>query len=198
MPHLVGLLITAIAISAYLSYYYCSKERIMTISTEKHFHAKKRLATAVFTPESILISLTDFRNVYSSTPDLRVKLIRHGVRAVEVKDMVRMMDTAQDKIFKFLRLSTATINRKASRDEELSADDSERVVGMSNLIGQVQTMVEQSGNAEGFDAAKWVAHWLEEPIPALGGACPANYMDTMEGQKLVSNLLATMQSGAYA
>jgi uncharacterized protein (DUF2384 family) len=174
----------------------------MTISTQKRPQAKKAHPATAFAPkqpaEPSLMSLTDFRNVYGSTPALRVRLIRQGVRAVEVKDMVRMMDTPQDRIFKFLRLSTATINRKASRDEELSAQDSERVLGMSNLIGQVQAMVEQSGNPEGFDAAKWVAHWLEEPIPALGGECPASYMDTMEGQKLISNLLSMMQSGAYA
>lgn len=174
----------------------------MIMSTEKRPHTKKALPATAFAPKQAaklsLMSLTDFRKVYGSTPALRVKLIRQGVRAVEVKDMVRMMDTPQDRIFKFLRLSTATVNRKASRDEELSAEDSERVVGMSNLIGQVQAMVEQSGNPEGFDAAKWLAHWLEEPIPALGGECPASYMDTMEGQKLVSNLLAMMQSGAYA
>ncbi len=174
----------------------------MTTLNEKRPQAKKALLPKVFPskqqPKSDLISLTDFRIVFDSTPAIKVRLIRKGVRAVEVKDMVRMMDTSQDKIFKFLRLSTATINRKASRDEELSTEDSERVVGMSNLIGQVQAMVEQSGNPEGFDAAKWVAHWLEEPIPALGGECPASYMDTMEGQKLVSNLLSIMQSGAYA
>ncbi|WP_228124693.1 antitoxin Xre/MbcA/ParS toxin-binding domain-containing protein [Glaciimonas soli] len=174
----------------------------MSALSDKRPQAKKALMTKVFSskqqPKSDLISLTDFRIVFDSTPAIKVRLIRKGVRAVEVKDMVRMMDTSQDKIFKFLRLSTATVNRKASRDEELSTEDSERVVGMSNLIGQVQAMVEQSGNPAGFDAAKWVAHWLEEPIPALGGECPASYMDTMEGQKLVSNLLSMMQSGAYA
>ena len=136
--------------------------------------------------------------MYKSSPAGRVRLIRHGVRAIEVKDMVGLMATPQERIFKILKLSTATVNRKASRDEALSPDDSERVVGMSNLIGQVQIMVEQSGRPDGFDAAKWVARWLEEPVPALDGECPASYMDTMEGQRLVSNLLATMQSGAYA
>lgn len=170
----------------------------MTISTEKRLLTKKLLGATVLAVKPGMISLTDFRNVYDSTPALRVILIRQGVPAVEVKDMVRLMDIPQDRIFKFMRLSTATINRKASRDEALSSDDSERVIGMSNLIGQVQAMVEQSGNPEGFDAAKWLAHWLEEPIPALGGECPASYMDTMEGQKMVSTLLATMQSGAYA
>lgn len=163
----------------------------MTI--DKHIHVKKS-----FPARSGLVALTDFSDMYKSTPDVRVRVIRRGVRAVEVKDMVRMMATPQDKIFKILKLSIATVNRKANLDEELSPQDSERVVGMSNLIGQVQTMVEQSGEPKDFDAAKWVAHWLEKPIPALAGECPASYMDTMEGQKLVSNLLAMMQSGAYA
>ncbi len=165
----------------------------MTIAKTKPLQAKNvPPATAGF------IALTDFGDVYRSTPDVRVKLIRRGVRAIEVKNMVRMMASPQDKIFKILKLSIATVNRKASLDEELSQQDSERVVGMSNLIGQVQTMVQQSGDAKDFNAAKWVANWLEQPVPALAGECPASYMDTMEGQKLVSNLIAMMQSGAYA
>ncbi|MBC7452143.1 MAG: DUF2384 domain-containing protein [Massilia sp.] len=123
--------------------------------------------------------------MYRSTPHVRVQVIRRGVRAVEVKDMVRMMAAPQDKMFKVLKLSIATVNRKANLDEALSPEDSERVVGMANLIGQVQTMVEQSGDAAGFDAARWTARWLDAPSFALAGVCPASYMDTMEGQMLV-------------
>jgi uncharacterized protein (DUF2384 family) len=72
------------------------------------------------------------------------------------------------------------------------------VVGMAKLIGQVQTMVEESGDPTGFDAAQWLARWLDEPLPALDGKRPAEYMDTAEGRDLVSNLLAMAQSGAYA
>jgi uncharacterized protein (DUF2384 family) len=113
---------------------------------------------------------------------------------------LRMMAAPQDNMFKILKLSIATVNRKANLGEELSPEDSERVVGMANLIGQVQTMVEQSGDAAGFDAARWVARWLAKLNPALAGECPASYMDT--GQKLVykrnPQLLAMMQSGAWA
>jgi uncharacterized protein (DUF2384 family) len=69
---------------------------------------------------------------------------------------------------------------------------------MAKLVGQVQAMVEQSGDPTGFDAAKWVARWVNEPSPALGGKSPATYMDAVEGQELVFNLVARMQSGAYA
>lgn len=144
------------------------------------------------------MSLVDFSRMYRATPAVRVTFIRNGVRAIELKEMARRMDISQEKIFAYLRLSAATVNRKATRDEVLSTEDSERVVGMAKLIGQVQSMVGQSGNPKEFDAAKWMARWLEEPLPALGGDTPAAYLDTMEGQKLVSNLLAMMQSGAYA
>ena len=59
-------------------------------------------------------------------------------------------------------------------------------------------MVEESGDPKGFDAARWVSEWLTSPLPALAGATPASYMDTFEGQKLVAELLAMSQSGAYA
>ncbi|MEO9190059.1 MAG: MbcA/ParS/Xre antitoxin family protein [Acetobacteraceae bacterium] len=43
-----------------------------------------------------------------------------------------------------------------------------------------------------------MSHWLNDPLPALGGARPIDLMDTMEGQTLVSTTLAQLQSGAYA
>jgi uncharacterized protein (DUF2384 family) len=59
-------------------------------------------------------------------------------------------------------------------------------------------MVLESGAPAGFDAAAWMARWLTEPLPAFGGARPADLMDTMEGQALVASALAKMQGGAYA
>ena len=65
------------------------------------------------------------------------------------------------------------------------------------LIAHVQTMVNESGNSEGFDAAKWVDRWIDRPLPALGGQRPAELMDTPDGRALVSNIVACMQSGTY-
>lgn len=56
----------------------------------------------------------------------------------------------------------------------------------------------ESPEPSSFDAAQWLADWLARPLPALGGATPASYMDTFEGQKLVAGLLSMSQSGAYA
>ena len=80
----------------------------------------------------------------------------------------------------------------------MSRDDSERVIGAAKLIGQVQAMVEDSGDTVRFDAAAWMARWLQEPLPAFGGRRPIEFLDTIEGQALVGSALARMQSGAYA
>jgi putative toxin-antitoxin system antitoxin component (TIGR02293 family) len=146
----------------------------------------------------VLKDLTHFAEVYAAEPSVRIVTIKHGVRADAFNRIARSMDRSKEQLGKTLGLSVTTVDRKAKAGEPLSAEQSERLVGIARLIGQVQTMVEQSGNPEGFDAARWLGRWLDEPLPALGGERPADLMDTAEGRGLVSNLLAMAQSGAYA
>jgi putative toxin-antitoxin system antitoxin component (TIGR02293 family) len=136
--------------------------------------------------------------VYRATPGERVSMIKRGIRAIEAKRIIADLAIAQGEGFGALKLSPATVNRKAAQDKTLSPDESERVIGMAKLIGQVQAMIEESGNPEGFDAPAWISRWLREPLPAFGGVRPVDLMDTMEGQAMVSNALAQSQSGAYA
>ena len=44
------------------------------------------------------------------------------------------------------------IDSKAANDEPLSPSESERVIGLAKLIGQLEAMIEESGTAKGFDA----------------------------------------------
>ena len=72
------------------------------------------------------------------------------------------------------------------------------MIGLAKLVGQLEAMVEESGNGTGFDAHAWISQWLSEPLPAFGGARPIDLIDTMEGQGMVASALAKLQSGAYA
>ncbi|MGI4935969.1 MAG: hypothetical protein ACRYF5_04370, partial [Janthinobacterium lividum] len=63
--------------------------------------------------------------------------------------------------------------------------ETESPIGVETLISLVQTMVEQSGNPIGFDAARWLSAWLSTPLPVLAGDMPANHMATHEGRKLL-------------
>jgi len=138
--------------------------------------------------------------IYHATPHERVKMIRKGVPATCLVDIIREMDISKERLYTTLDLPRSTIDNNIRNKVTLSAAHSERVIGLERLIGQVAVMVEQSGNSRRFrfDAARWVGEWLERPLSALGGEKPANFMDTMEGQNLVSKLLAQSQSGAYA
>lgn len=147
------------------------------------------------------LKVRDFRAMYQSSPQDRIELIRAGVGAIELKAFAADLGIPQDRFFRIFGIAQATVTRKASNHQAMSPGDSEKIVGMAKLVGQVETMLDQSGDpelAKDFDAPKWLARWIEEPIPALGGKRPADYMDTIEGQEMVSRLLSMMQTGAYA
>ena len=139
-----------------------------------------------------------YESVYQLAPQDRIQVIKRGIPAGYIDALSARMDIPKENLILFLGFSSATINRKVREHRTLSSHESERVLGIEYLIGQVDQMVRESGNPEQFDAARWVSNWLSSPLPALGGETPASYMDTVEGQKLVSNLLAQAQSGAYA
>ena len=80
----------------------------------------------------------------------------------------------------------------------VSPYESEQIIGFAKLVDQLEAMIQDSGDPTNFDARAWVARWLVEPLPALGGARPVELMDTKEGQGLLSAALAKAQSGAYA
>jgi putative toxin-antitoxin system antitoxin component (TIGR02293 family) len=139
-----------------------------------------------------------YLGVYRASPLERIEMIKSGIPANEAKRVFADLGIGQGAALRALRLSPATVNKKARRDQILSRGETERVIGMVRLVGQVEAMVQDSRNPEGFDAAAWMARWLQEPLPAFGGVRPVDLMDTMEGQALVSTALTQMQSGAYA
>jgi len=139
-----------------------------------------------------------YARVYRASPLERIAMIRRGVPATQAKRIFTDLAFSQAAALKALKLSAATVNKKAKQNQALSPSESERVIGMAGLVGQLEAMVEESGDARGFEAASWMSRWLSEPLPALGGARPVDLIDTMEGQALVSTTLSQIQSGAYA
>ena len=79
----------------------------------------------------------------------------------------------------------------------LSQAEREVALGVAQLIDQVERIVQESGDPEGFDAGQWVAQFLNAPSPALGGLRPGDFMHTSDGRAVVATLIAQMQSGAF-
>jgi len=145
------------------------------------------MATAAFIPF-----------IAPTTPTQRIRLIRAGLFAAEAKAMLGRFDLPIGQVLVALSIPVATFNRKVARGEHLAPDESERLLGLVEMIDQVQRMVEESGDPTGFDAANWLSRWLSEPVPALGSTRPLDWMDTMEGQRVVRQILARMQTGSYS
>ena len=139
-----------------------------------------------------------FVDLYRATPMGRIAAIKAGVPARSLKQFVGELKLDQRTLFTALNLKTATVNKKAAGNEALSADEGERVLGLAKLVGQLESMLDESGNPEGFNATAWLSRWLSEPLPAFGGGRPIDLLDTMEGQALISRSLAQIQSGAFA
>ena len=74
----------------------------------------------------------------------------------------------------------------------------QRSAAVGRLVVQVTRMVRQSGRIAGFDPLAWVEQWIEQPVPALGNRKPVELLDTAEGEQLVADVLARMQSCAYS
>ena len=77
-------------------------------------------------------------------------------------------------------------------------DETDRERAIGRLVTRVQAIVDESGNPEGFNAAEWVARWIDRPTPALGGKTPNDFLETADGQALIENVISRMQSGAYS
>lgn len=128
----------------------------------------------------------------------RATLVKNGAPSNMVDLISKEMAMSKDRFVQITGLSRATVTRKIANKAHLSVDESERLVGLAKLIGQVETIVQQSGNSDGFNAAKWFGEWMEHPAAALGGMKPETLLDTSDGRDAISKLLSQMQSGAYA
>jgi len=128
----------------------------------------------------------------------RIGIVKQGLPAIILVTLANDMSVPREVLFGWLGIPRATANRKVRENAVLTQNESERALGIARVVGQVSKIVLESGNDEGFDAAKWTAAWLDRPNPAFGGRRPGGYMDTTDGRELVAGLVAQMQSGAYA
>lgn len=135
---------------------------------------------------------------YRANPLDRIAIIRGRVPATYVIALTQSMQIPKERLYSTLNLARATVDRKIQKHQRLSQEESERILAVVRLIGQADSMVQESGDPTAFDAAKWIAEWLQRPHPALGGRTPGELLDTADGRGLVTDLLAQQQSSAYA
>jgi putative toxin-antitoxin system antitoxin component (TIGR02293 family) len=137
--------------------------------------------------------------LFRAEPLERVEMLRAGVPAAWAQQQLQRMGVPVSRFCQMCGLARATVDRKMAANGSFEGGEAERVLGFLRLVGQVESMVQQSGEAAvPFPAGRWLAQWLDCPHPALGGRRPGDLLDTGDGRGMVETLLAQMQSGAYS
>lgn len=127
----------------------------------------------------------------------RMALLRTGVPARWVRHTEHATGLPRSVLCRLLGLKLSTVNRKLHNQALLSPDETERLMGLQRLIGEVEAIVRDCGDGQPFDAAQWLAAWLQRPSRALGGALPGDFLDTAEGREQLSRQIGAQRSGAY-
>lgn len=153
------------------------------------------MATSSFPWDSLEASA---RLYYRASSAERHEIVKHGVPAVYVETLSRGMDSTVSAVCRLVGITRSTIYRKLRSNSRLGQNTGEQIMWVAHLIGQVERIVSESGDPCGFDAASWVAGWLDQAHPALGNRRPADYFGTAEGRDLISSLVAQQQSSSYA
>ena len=135
----------------------------------------------------------------TATPLGIVEMERRGVPGSLVKEMAVKMAVPAVRMFSYLGIPKATVEKKAAGREMIAGSGGQAALGMVRLLAIAQAMVQNSDapEAKGFDSAKWLGQWIERPQPALGGRRPAELLDTPTGTGLVARLLGAIESGTY-
>lgn len=94
-----------------------------------------------------------------------------------------------------------TFRRKEEAGEPLAGAAAYRVMGFLRVAATLRRLLEESGDPEelkDFDLSGWVAQWMREELPELGGKTPAEMLRNPEGQRAVEEVLERMRGGLAA
>ena len=116
----------------------------------------------------------------------KIELIRRGVAARVVDDMVQYLGVPKGLIFGVLNAAESTAQKLIKDNRTLDSAASERVV----RVADVMRMAEET-----FGGREAAAQWLRSPNLALGGATPLSMLDTEPGAGEVRRILLSINYG---
>lgn len=129
--------------------------------------------------------------LYKANPIERIEMVRAGFPVSFFSKAAKLLRITPDQLCKVLCISKTSIARKKQSEKSLSLAESERVLGILMLVGQVEAIMAESGDDSAeFDAGAWTSSWINEPLPGLNHLAPRQLLDTDEGQRLVRRILS--------
>jgi putative toxin-antitoxin system antitoxin component (TIGR02293 family) len=121
-------------------------------------------------------------------PHALIRRIRQGLPFRELEDLQNKIDISMEQLAEKLSISRSTLQRRKVAGR-LSADESDKVIRFSRLIGQATDL---------FGDVDRARAWLKHPQYGLGSAIPLDYASTEVGAREVENLLGRIEYSVYS
>ena len=116
----------------------------------------------------------------------RIDVIRSGVPARVVDDIVEYLDIPKHVIFGVLHTPESTAHKLIKDNRPLDSAASERVVRVADIIRAAE---------ETFGGRSAATRWLRTGNLGLGGATPLSMLDTEPGAGEVRRILSSIDYG---
>jgi putative toxin-antitoxin system antitoxin component (TIGR02293 family) len=116
----------------------------------------------------------------------KIEVIRQGVRARIVDDMVDYLDVPKSVIFGVLQTPESTAHKLIKDDRMLDSAASERVVRVADITRMAE---------ETFGGREAAARWLKTPNLSLRREMPLSLLDTELGAGEVRRVLSAINYG---
>jgi putative toxin-antitoxin system antitoxin component (TIGR02293 family) len=127
--------------------------------------------------------------------------VEAGVPTYLVNVIAGATGEAASNVMDLIGVSQTTFRRKEEANEPLPDVAGHRVMGFLRVAATLRRLLEESGDPEqlkDFDLEGWVAQWMREQLPELGGKTPAQMLRNPEGQRAVEQVLERMRGGLPA
>jgi putative toxin-antitoxin system antitoxin component (TIGR02293 family) len=127
--------------------------------------------------------------------------VEAGVPAWTVDVIAESTGKPSTSVMEMLGLSATTFRRKDEAKEPLPDVVGHRVMGWLRIAATLRRLLEESGDPDAlasFDLATWLAEWMRQSLPALGGKSPAEMLRNPEGLRAVEQLIERMRGGLPA
>lgn len=123
-----------------------------------------------------------------NTPAAMMQRIRNGLPAESFVQAAEKLGVSQEILATKLGLVARTLNRKRKARENLSAQESERILRVVRVWNRARTL---------FRSDDAIAEWLLRPSASLDHAAPLDLLDTDIGTAEVEGLITGLAYGNF-
>lgn len=122
------------------------------------------------------------------TPQLLAR-VEQGFSYHELERLQRALSMPMERVAELVRIRPRTLSRRKEKGR-LLPDESDRLVQISRLVGQVLELFEGDAGA--------ARRWLSTSQPALGGTAPLDVAKTDTGMREVEDLIGRLEHGVFS